>query len=210
MEDRVVEVPALGERDERCRRVRSELGVERHGERAAARVERERVGLRCVERLGRRVVRLRRRAAPVRPRRRTPYRRWSSWWCPSARRLVVSPPQPAANASARTRTRAARIACDPTQRCRPSRAASGPRAGTSSMRRLPRRGVGHAVARRPPSLRDADARRRAGGPLVVDDPAQARRLSARVRRLRSGRRRALHAERTSSGCSPTRASCATG
>ena len=62
--------------------------------------------------------------------------------------------------------------------------------GDELMRRLPRRGVGRAVARRPPSLRDADARGRAGRALVVDDPAQARGLPAGVRRLRpcDGRR----------------------
>ena len=52
---------------------------------------------------------------------------------------------------------------------------------------------GIAVARRPPPLRDAHARGCAGRPLVVDDPAQARGLPARVRRLRSAGRGRLHA-----------------
>src|SRR5262245_38762082 len=52
VEDRVVEVPVVGERDERGRRLRRELLVERDRERAAARVERQRVGLGRVEGLG--------------------------------------------------------------------------------------------------------------------------------------------------------------
>src|SRR4029077_8900714 len=53
---------------------------------------------------------------------------------------------------------------------------------------LPRRGVGRSVAGRAPPVRDADAGGRAGWPVVVDDPPQARRLPARVRRLRPGGR----------------------
>ena len=47
--------------------------------------------------------------------------------------------------------------------------------------RAPRPGVGRAVARPAPPVRDADARGRPGGPVVDDDPAQARRLSGGVR-----------------------------
>ena len=50
MEDRVVEVPCLGQCDERSRGLRRQLGVERDRERSTGRVERQRYGLRRVER----------------------------------------------------------------------------------------------------------------------------------------------------------------
>ena len=59
VEDRVVEVPVAGECNERCARLGRELGVERDRERAAVRLERERVGRRCVEWLRRRLERSR-------------------------------------------------------------------------------------------------------------------------------------------------------
>ncbi len=59
--------------------------------------------------------------------------------------------------------------------------------------RLPRRGMGRAGPRGTPPVRDADARGRAGGPVVVDDPAQTGRLPGSVRRVRSRGRRPVHA-----------------
>ena len=49
------------------------------------------------------------------------------------------------------------------------------------------------VARRPPPVRDARARGRAGGLVVVDDPPQARGVPPRVRRLRPREGRPVHA-----------------
>src|SRR5581483_6505326 len=57
--------------------------------------------------------------------------------------------------------------------------------------RLPRRGVGTALARRAAPVRDADPRGRPGRPVVGDDPQQARGLPEGVRRVRPGRGRAL-------------------
>ena len=128
------------------------------------------------------------------------------------------PPTAAAPTGSRSRTRAAsrkRLTCGGAA-CRggpsailrgvPERCAWA-RAGRSPLPRVPRRGVGRAVARPAPPVRDARARGRAGGSVVVDDPAQARGLPAGVRRLRPGARRRGS---TSSGSSPTRASSATG
>ncbi len=63
----------------------------------------------------------------------------------------------------------------------------------AAQHRLPRRGVGRAGARRPCALRVHHARRRAGGPELGDDSQEARGLPRGVRRLRSGKGRALHA-----------------
>ena len=57
VEDRVVEEAVPGERDQRRRRVRRELGVQADGERSAARLEHEPVAHACVERLRRGFVR---------------------------------------------------------------------------------------------------------------------------------------------------------
>ena len=84
------------------------------------------------------------------------------------------------------------------------RDANGRAGRAEAMTRVPRRGVGRPVARRPSPLRAAHARRRAGRPLVEHDPEQARGLPEGVRRLRRRRRSRGSGRRTSSGCSPTR------
>ena len=68
---------------------------------------------------------------------------------------------------------------------------------------------GFPVDRRPPAVREALPGGLPGGPVVADDPAQARGLPRGVRRLRLRARRALRRRATSSGCSPTPASSAT-
>ena len=60
---------------------------------------------------------------------------------------------------------------------------------------LPRPRVGRARARRSEALRVSDPRGRASRPHLVDDPQQAGRLSPRVRGLRSGEGREVHAAR---------------
>ena len=64
----------------------------------------------------------------------------------------------------------------------------------SALRRLSRRRMGRAGIRRPRALREADARRLPGRPVVDHHPAQARQFPPRLRRLRAGEDRALHAE----------------
>src|SRR5689334_7081133 len=60
---------------------------------------------------------------------------------------------------------------------------------------LSRRGMGRAGAPRPAAVRAPRARGRAGGPVLVDHPRQARELPARVRPLRSREGLALRAAR---------------
>src|SRR5262249_49026987 len=59
-------------------------------------------------------------------------------------------------------------------------------------RPVSRRGVGRPAPRRPPPVRDADPRGRAGRALVVDDSQEAGGVPARVRRLRPDEGRALY------------------
>ena len=142
------------------------------------RVERQRVGLGRVERLGGRRARL----GVARSGASTSAHSVAAWSsCVSCRRSPprrLPPPQPATNASATRRSSRARTACDPIRAMSTVTRCEWAAGSDELMRRLPRRGVGRAVARRPPPLRDADARGRAGRALVVDDPAQARGLSA--------------------------------
>ena len=63
--------------------------------------------------------------------------------------------------------------------------------GRSALRRLSRRRMGRAGIRRPRALREADARRLPGRPVVDHDPAQARQFPPRLRRFRAGEDRAL-------------------
>ena len=84
------------------------------------------------------------------------------------------------------------MACDPIRRdCHEMRVGVG---WIRAHARVSRRGVGRALPRRPPPLRAAHARRRAGGSLVEHDPEQARGVSRGIRGLRPRGRRALRSE----------------
>ncbi len=200
VEDRVVEEAVAGERDQRCCRVGRELGVEVDRERSAARLEHERVAHACVERLCRRLValglagsgRLDALALIVR-----------------GGRLVV-PAAPCAEhreSEGDCQERAAhRVRSYP-------RGRDEMRVGVGRLRadaRAPRRGVGGAQPRRPAPLRDAHARRCPGRAVLEHDPEQARGVHAA--RLPASTRRRSHGSprRTSSACSRTPASSATG
>ena len=75
--------------------------------------------------------------------------------------------------------------------------------------RLPRPRVGRAGPRRPPALRVADPRRRAGRSELGHDPSQARELPRGLRQLRPRAHRPLHTAQDRSASSPTPASSAT-
>ena len=75
--------------------------------------------------------------------------------------------------------------------------------------RVPRRRVGRARARRPPPLRAPHPRRCAGRAQLDDDPAQARRLPAGVRRASTRRPSQPSGRPTSNASCSTPASCAT-
>ena len=107
---------------------------------------------------------------------------------------------PAARLGVRPRDRHPAVACRRTSRSRPTRSrsrtascrsrstrADSPLLGDDrpALQRLPRRGVGPPGARRAGRLRAALPRGLPVGPLVADDPAQARGLPRGVRGLRS-------------------------
>ena len=118
---------------------------------------------------------------------------------------------PAPRLGVRPRDGRSRCRCRRTSRCRstPSRSRTGSCRSRSSndrrdpllgderpaLQRLPRRGVGPPGARRARALRAALPRGLPVGALVADDPAQARSVPRRVRRLRPGAGRALRRAR---------------
>ena len=78
------------------------------------------------------------------------------------------------------------------------------------VRRLPRRRVGPAAARRHRAVRAAEPGGLPVRAVLAGHPAQAAGVPGRVRRLRPGGRGRLRRRRRGSGCSPTPASSATG
>ena len=166
VEHRVVVEPRLGEGDERRGSRRRRLGVERHDERAARRVERERPGLLRIEGLRRR------RRSPVL----------------ASRRLDRRPQQPAVSprcvataagdaggtaAGVPVRRRRRRTPSDPTATTNPSIASSD-------------RTPGQATA----TMKYPRCRRRRHV-----DPCRHRRAGRHLRRLRNGRQRQPHVVR---------------